>query len=139
MREKRYKKWSQECKQKQLRLFTFCNISDLLIFRTKKIAWWHSVFKSDFYILSYNEQLGKSFMDKFLPYHTSLNIIALRKTILTTESIYRIYIRSPGLKAASFSVSLSKRRTKGKEEEIRLNVLHVFYIFYLKHLGTFLE
>ena len=65
-------------------------------------------------------------MDKFLPYHTSLNIIALRKTILTTESIYRIYIRSPGIKAVSFSVSLSKRRTKSKEEEIRLNVLHVF-------------
>ena len=59
LHEKRHKKWSQECKQKQSLLFSFCNIFDLLISRTEKIAWWPPVFKLDFYIFSYNEQLRK--------------------------------------------------------------------------------
>ena len=78
--EKRHKKWSQECKQKQSLLFIFCNIFDLLISRTEKIAWWPPVFKSDFYIFSYNEQLRKiyrNFISTFLLYHTSLITFAL--------------------------------------------------------------
>ena len=59
LQEKRHKKWSQECIQKQLLLFNFCNIFDLLISRTGKIAWWPPVFKYDFYIFSYNEQLNE--------------------------------------------------------------------------------
>ena len=77
LREKRHKKWSQEHKQKQSLLFSFCNIFDLLISRTAKIAWWPPVFKSDFYIFSYNEQLRKiwrNFMGKSLLYHTSLSV-----------------------------------------------------------------
>ena len=30
LRQRRHKKWNQECKQKQSRLFNFCNIFDLL-------------------------------------------------------------------------------------------------------------
>ena len=59
LREKRHRKWTQECKQKQLLLFNFRNIFDLLISRTDKIEWWPPVFKSDFYTFSYNEQLWK--------------------------------------------------------------------------------
>ena len=59
LREKRYKKWNQECKQKQSLLFNFCNIFYLYTSRTEKIAWWHPVFKPDFCLSSYNEQLRK--------------------------------------------------------------------------------
>ena len=41
----------------------------------EKIARWLPLFKPDFYIFSYNEQLSniyRNFMDKFLLYHTSL-------------------------------------------------------------------
>ena len=48
LREKRHKKWRQECKQKQSLLFSVCNIFDLLISRTEKIAWWLPAFKSHF-------------------------------------------------------------------------------------------
>ena len=75
LREKHHKKWNQECKQKQYLLFNFCNIFDLLTSRTQKIAWWCPVFRPDFYIFSYNQQLRKmlrNFIDKFLFYHTSL-------------------------------------------------------------------
>ena len=81
MREKRHKKWSQECKQKQSLLFIFCNIFDLLISRIEKIAWWVPVFKPDFYVFSYNEQFRKiqrNSMDKFLLYHTFLMVIILK-------------------------------------------------------------
>ena len=57
LREKRHKKWNRVCKQKQSLLFNFCNIFDLLTSRTEKIARWTPVFKPDFYIFSYNEQL----------------------------------------------------------------------------------
>ena len=59
LREKYHKKWNQECKQKQSRLFNFSNISDLLTSRTEKVAWRPPAFKPDFYIFSYNEQLRK--------------------------------------------------------------------------------
>ena len=59
LREKRHEKWSQECKQIQSLLLDFCNVVGLLTYRTQKIAWWPSVFKPDFYIFSYNEQLRK--------------------------------------------------------------------------------
>ena len=48
-------KWNQECKQKESVLFIFCNIFDLLTSRTQKPP----VFKPDFYIFSFNEQLRK--------------------------------------------------------------------------------
>ena len=54
LREKCHKKWNQECKRKQSRLFGFCNIFYLLTSRTEKIAWWLPVFKPDFHIFSYN-------------------------------------------------------------------------------------
>ena len=57
LREKRHKKLSQECNQKQSLLFIFRNIFDLLISRTKKIVWWPPVFKPGFYVFSCNEQL----------------------------------------------------------------------------------
>ena len=57
LRLKRHKKWNQECKQKQSLLFNFCNIFDLFTSRTEKIAWLPPVFKSDFYIFSFKEQL----------------------------------------------------------------------------------
>ena len=75
LREKRHKKWNQECKQKLSLLFNFCNIFYLSTSRTQKIAWWPPVFKPDSYIFPYNEQLRKilrNFIDKFLLYHTSL-------------------------------------------------------------------
>ena len=73
--EKRHKKWNQECKQKLSRMLNFCNILDLLTSRIQKIAWWTPVFKPDFHIFPYNEQLRKisrNFIDKFLLCHTSL-------------------------------------------------------------------
>ena len=56
-------------------MFNFPNIFDILNSRTQKISWEPPVFKHDFYIFSYNEQLEKvqrNFMDKFLLYHTYL-------------------------------------------------------------------
>ena len=57
--EKRHKKWNQECKEKQSRMFNFCNIFNLLTSRTQKIAWWSPVFKPDFHIFPYDEQSRK--------------------------------------------------------------------------------
>ena len=51
-------KWNQEYKQKQSLLFNFYNILDLLTSRTEKIAW-PPVFKPDFYMFWYYEQLKK--------------------------------------------------------------------------------
>ena len=58
--EKRHKKLSRECKQRQSLLLNFCNILDLLTSRTQKIAWFPLAFKPDFYIFSFNEELGKT-------------------------------------------------------------------------------
>ena len=80
---------NKECKQKQSRMFNFCNISDLLTSGTQKIAWWHPVFKPDFDIFSYNEQLRKiwrNIINKFLLYHTSL--IFMENLFHRTSSIY---------------------------------------------------
>ena len=71
-------KQNQVCKQKRSLLFKFCNIFDLLTFRTEKIVWWTPIFKPDFYIFSYNKQLKiiyRNFIDKFLLYHTSLRVL----------------------------------------------------------------
>ena len=57
LREKYHKKWNQECKQKQSRLFNFSNISDLLTTRTEKVAW---------------RPPALNFIDTILLYHTSL-------------------------------------------------------------------
>ena len=48
LREKRHSKLNQECKEKQSLLFNFCNIFDLSIPRTEKIALWTPAFKPDF-------------------------------------------------------------------------------------------
>ena len=80
LREKRYKKWNQECKKKQSLLFNFCNIFDLLT----------SVFKPDFYI-SFNEQFRKflkSFIEKFLFYHTCLRMCSFQGIILIWTRTY---------------------------------------------------
>ena len=77
LREKRMKKWNQECKQKQSILFNFCDIFDLLTSRTQKTAWWPPVFRPDFYICSFNEQTSKIWrnsMDKFVLYPASLTL-----------------------------------------------------------------
>ena len=50
-------------------------VFDLLTSRTQKIAWPPTVFKPDFHIFPYNEQLRKiwrNFIHRFLLYHTSL-------------------------------------------------------------------
>ena len=72
MREKRHKKWNRECKQKQSLLFSFCDIFDLLTSRTQKKALWPLVFKPDFYLFCYNEQLRKIYRNFIILYHTSL-------------------------------------------------------------------
>ena len=59
-RETPIKKWNQDCKQKQSRMFNFCKFFDLLISTTQKIALWPPVFKPDFHIFPYNEQLKKT-------------------------------------------------------------------------------
>ena len=59
LREKRHKKWNQECKQKQSSMYNFYNIFDLLTSRTQKTASWPPIFKPDFYIFPYNVQLSK--------------------------------------------------------------------------------
>ena len=56
-------------------MFHFCNIFDLLTSRTQKIAWWPPVFKPDFYIFSYNEQLRENRQVFIALYHTSLNYL----------------------------------------------------------------
>ena len=53
----------------------FVIIFYLLTTITWKIAWWTLVFRHNFYIFFYNEKLRKiyrSFINKFLFYHTSL-------------------------------------------------------------------
>ena len=90
-REKCHKKWNQECKRKQSLLFNFCNIFHLLSSRTQKIAWWAPVFKTYFYIFSYNEQLSSTI---FLLYHTSLNnkVMHLFKVTRTLWSLHTALI-----------------------------------------------
>ena len=83
LREKRHKKWNQECKQKQSLLFNFCNIFGLLTSRTENIAWWPPVFNPDFYIFSYNGQLRKiqrNVFDTIQYYHTFLSSLYVLKT-----------------------------------------------------------
>ena len=75
LREKRHKKWNQECRQKQSLLLNFGNLFDILTSRSGKMTWWHPFFEPDFYIFSYNKHLRKiqrNFIDKFLWCHTSL-------------------------------------------------------------------
>ena len=75
-------KGHKKCKQKQSRMFNFCNIFDLLTSRTPKIARYPPAFKPDFHIFPYNEQLRKilrNFIDKLLLYHASLNLCLLKE------------------------------------------------------------
>ena len=99
-------------------------------------------------------KVSKNIYFEIIGSHYTLNIIAICKTIVTTEPIYRtycgVYPISPDFKDFSFSISLSEVGNftislsevgaKGKEEGIRLHVLlDVFYIFYLRLLKTFLK
>ena len=83
-------------------------------------------------------KVSKNICFKIIRSRHTLNIIAICKTIVTTEPIYRtycgVYPRSRDFKAFSLSISLSEVGTKFKEEEnyegIRLHVLlDVFSIF----------
>ena len=72
----------------------FCNIFDLLTSRTQKRAWWHLVFKPDFYIFSYKEQLRKiyrNFIGKFLSYHTSIRELINFYSPWKHQKTYRDY------------------------------------------------
>ena len=82
-------------------------------------------------------KVSKNISFEIIGSHHTLNIIAICKTIVTTEPIYRtyrgVYPLAPDFKAFSFSISLSEVGTKGKEEGIRLHVLlDVFLYFLLK-------
>ena len=78
-------------------------------------------------------KVSKNICFEIVGSHHTLNIIAICKTIVTTEPIYRtycgVYPLSPDLKVFSFSISLSEVGTKGKEEGIRLHVLVDVFIF----------
>ena len=83
-------------------------------------------------------KVSKNICFKIIGSHYTLNIIAICKTIVTTEPIYRtycgVYPLSRDFKAFSLSVSLSEVGTKFKEERnyegIRLHVLlDVFSMF----------
>ena len=83
-------------------------------------------------------KVSKNICFKIKGSHHTLNIIAICKTIVTTEPIYRtycgVYPFSPDFKAFSLSVSLSEVGTtfkvEGNYEGIRLHVLlDVFCIF----------
>ena len=88
-------------------------------------------------------KVSKNICFKIIGSHHILNIIAICKTIVTTEPIYKtycgVYLLSPDFKAFSFSISLSKVGTKDEEEGIRLHVLLDVFLFYLKFLKTFLK
>ena len=86
-------------------------------------------------------KVSKNICFKIIGSHHTLSIIAICKTIVTTEPTYRtyrgVYPLSPNFKAFSLSVSLSEVGTKFKEERnyegIRLHVLlDVFSIFSTK-------
>ena len=76
-------------------------------------------------------KVSKNICFKIIGSHHTLNIIAICKTIVTTEPIYRAYCEfyplSPDFKAFSLSFSLFEVGTKFKEEGnyegIRLLVL----------------
>ena len=57
LRGKRHKNETKNGNKNKSFLLNFCNISDLLTSITEKIVWRLPVFKSDFYIFSYNEIL----------------------------------------------------------------------------------
>ena len=83
-------------------------------------------------------KVSKNICFEIIGSHDTLNI-AICKTIVTTDPIYKaycgVYPLSHDFKAFSFSISLSEVGTKGKEEGIRLHVLFdVFNIFYLRLL-----
>ena len=89
-------------------------------------------------------KVSKNICFKIIGSHPTLSIIVICKTYVTIEPIYRnycgVYPLSRDFKAFSFSISLPETETKRKEEGIRLHVLlHVFYIFYLRLLKTFLK
>ena len=83
-------------------------------------------------------KVSKNICFKIIGSHHTLNIIAICKTIVTTEPIYRTYFGlyplSPDFKAFSLSILQSEVRKKFKEEGnyegIRLHVLlDIFSMF----------
>ena len=120
LREKRHKKWNQDCKKKkQSFMFHFCNFYDLLTSRTQKIVCWSPVFKPDFYIFSYNEQLGKiwrNFIDKFLSYHTStLHFCFLGGFPISFEFVFFSAKRTTSLTDFPFALVHRKSKWIGKK------------------------
>ena len=59
LREKHHKNETKNANKNSLFCFNFCDIFHLLTSRTQKIARWPHVFKPDFYIFSFNQQLKK--------------------------------------------------------------------------------
>ena len=109
LREKRRKKWSQECKQKQSPLLNLCNIFYLLISRTAKIAWWPPVFRFDFtnFPLMNNSGKFKEISWTSLLYHTSL----IRKMSLISK-----YLTSqPGQQTITIHIFSNISRSKGNQ------------------------
>ena len=86
--------------------FTFCSIFYLLTFSTEKIARWPLVFKTDFYVIFYNDQLMKilrNFIDKFLLYHTSFK-----------NNFYAIFLKTTHIQQLSITPQQSPFSLIGK-------------------------
>ena len=110
-------------------MFHFCNFYDLLTSTTQKIVCWSPVFKPDFYIFSYNEQLGKiwrNFMDKFLSYHTSLTLhfCFFGGFLISSEFVFFSAKRTTSL--TDFPVALVHRKSKwiGKKNFVLVTKQH---------------
>ena len=78
-------------------------------------------------------KVSKNICFEIIGSYCTSNIIAICKTIVTTEPIYRtycgIYPFSPDFKAFSFSISRSEVGTEGKKEGIRLHVFLDFFLY----------
>ena len=126
--EKHHKKWGQECKQNQSLLFNFCNIFDLMISRTEKMAWRPPVFKPYFYIFFYNDKLRKierNFMDILRgPFHKkNFNWKKYGGTGLISEKKKGLHVET---NTASTLSSSSTYKASVFRFEIRTHLRHLF-------------
>ena len=85
------------------------------------------------YTIQYKFLSWLSICFKITGSHHTLNIIAICKTHMAIEPIYRtycgVYPLSPDFQTFSLLISLSEIGTKDKEERIKLHVLLDFFIF----------
>ena len=88
LRETCHKKWNQECKSKQYFLFNLCNIFDHLTFKTEKIAWWTSFFKSFFLHIF----LSSTTQENLKKLHRQIFIVSYLGNILVTFPIRNIFL-----------------------------------------------